>query len=617
MINQDLLFGSSEKVFKTSTFLSKANEDKKRKDFKFTEAKKYFLSYFAKTMGSIKLYYVPESKGEGKIESLEVKETKAIFDQIPVINYRKNNNDDEDKNDSDEKEGYKFDIKKWFINKHHTTYAINSDPRASRFYEDKKTEQKYINLSKGFLHKKIKKFDDYPTEIKDNVEKINNHICKIWNSSNKDAYEYCLNWFACAFTGHKMETAIFLKSAEGVGKSIFVDFIIEHVIGSDIGMMTAKVNQMLKFNYQLLGKIFVCLEELPSASKSEWHSLSDILKDLITNANMDVERKYFDAMKVANYISLMIFTNNDNTIKFGKDIRRYFMADVSHESVGDLNYYKDLKDAMTRETGEAYFMFLLERYESIKDKFNCADIPLTESKIEMKINNLTQVLKGVKEMFLRNGQGIKDTETKSGHYEVSKLKSEIELLNNYKFKSTQSFTSSLRTDLPILNIEAYGKNKTQHIKPISFDDLLKFYKTKGFWSDKYDKIETEDKTNNDIEDIESRRFNETYKKLYLDAMKEIDDLKQKIKLLEEARTEKNNSEIESNKNKSSQIVDELEKDLMDLEMKGEQERKVIQVEEKKKMPEKVQIVIDSEDEDDEDEINFVGDKTNNIKSFFK
>ena len=102
-----------------------------------------------------------------------------------------------------------FNLKEWFMKSHYQTYKINSDPRCSRFYVSTKTDQAFINLFKGFLHKTIKKYDSYPQNIKDDVEKIINHITNVWNSGNEECSEFCLNFLAHALTGHKMQTALF------------------------------------------------------------------------------------------------------------------------------------------------------------------------------------------------------------------------------------------------------------------------------------------------------------------------------------------------------------------------------------------------------------------------
>ena len=522
-IQQDLIFGNASKVFSVEKLLKLSEQDKTSKDFNFTETKKYFLTFFAKAMGDARYFYEPQEEGDGLIENMTSLQMDKIMKQIPVIKYSSS--------EGEEAKAYKFDISKWFIEQHHTTFKISSDPRSSRFYESPKTGQKFLNLSKGFLFKNPKKFCEFPEKIRKNVQMINNHIINVWNSGNVDAGEYTLNWFSHALTGHKMETAIFLKSGEGTGKSIIIDFLIQKVIGSALGLSTSRAKQLMGFNAQLLGKVFVCLEELPASSKSEWFSISDFLKDLITGSSIDIEKKYSDIVQTTNLISLIIMTNNENTIKFGKDMRRYFLADISHDKVGSIEYFTELEKAMSKETGEAYYSWLVERYEATKNTFKCEAIPLTESKIEMKIKNLTPLLKFVKEQYLMNKTGIFDAEKKHKKLELSHLKSLINLAENKEiFKSTQSINSAIASDLPIVKTVEYGKGKTLHIEPIDFQTLMDFYIKKGFWSDKYDKFNAgEEEEPSQLDEVKKSDF----KQLYEEQLNTTLALQKQIKELQE------------------------------------------------------------------------------------
>ena len=479
IIKSENLFGISKKVFSIKTLKKYIKEDCIT-DTTFTKTKEYFLKHFAKSIGETRYQYEPsEDDTDGKIKNITKMEMNEILENFDT-NYQYA--------DENGKLG-KFGLKNWFNKSYDETFKINSDPRAKKFYKSKKTGQKYINLSKGFLHKNIKSFDSYSEEIKNNVNKVIQHIENVWNSKNKEASEYTLNWLAHSLTVHKMNTALFLRSGEGTGKSILVDFFIKFVIGLELGLSTARAQQLMKFNSQLLGKILVCLEELPTASKSEWFSISDFLKDLITGSSIDIEKKYQDCIQTVNMISLMILTNNDNTIKFGKDARRYFFADISHDKSGDDNYFKDLVSILNKETGEAFFMYLSERYEANKD-FNEENVPLTESKIEMKNRNLTTILKHIKTEFLMNRKGLFNNSIKHKMIKLNDLKDTINSEYNIKY-STHAFNIALKSEIPICNIINYGKNKDLFIEPIDHKDLLAFYIKKGFWCDKFDKYETD------------------------------------------------------------------------------------------------------------------------------
>ena len=474
-INQNEIFGNTKKAFNLSTLNAFAESDLVS-DHTFDKTKKYFLTYFAKSLNDVFYEFQPqEDEEDGHIVNREHLNGvwASIMKELSYIEHNRK---------------ITFNLKEWFMKSHYQTYKINSDPRCSRFFTSTTTDQAFINLSKGFLHKTYKKFESYDQNIKDDVQRVINHITNVWNSGNTECSEFCLNFLAHALTGHKMNVALFLKSGEGTGKSIILEFIINHVIGEALGLSTPRVQQLMKFNSQLLGKIFICLEELPTASKSEWHSVADYLKDLITGSKIDIEKKFQDCIQTVNLMSLVILTNNENTIKFGKDARRYMMCDVSHDKVGNTDYFNKLVKSCNRQTGEAFFMWLTERYESTKDFKNVIECPLTDAKREMKQKNLTPILRHIKDEYVSKRCGLNNPDIKHNMIKLNDLKDDI----NIKFAlnmTTTSFHTCLKCDIPIIETLIYGANKHLYIKPVSTEKLLQFFIKKGFWcttNDAYD-----------------------------------------------------------------------------------------------------------------------------------
>jgi uncharacterized coiled-coil protein SlyX len=463
-IDQDKLFGFTERAFQIEDLVNMMEDDAKH-DHDFKNTKRYFLTYFANTTDNHFFEYEPqEDQDDGEI--LSRPDLKPIFDKISQIPYYAKG------------KTHYFNLKHWFIKEHHTTYKLRAEPLKPRFFTGKKTGRKYINLSKGFLHKMRKPFASYSNKVKKAVQKVLDHIKYVWNSGNDDNYQFTIKTLAHMLTGHKLPIILFLKSGEGTGKSCIIEFIVEHVIGRNMGLVTSKFPG--QFNYQLVGKIFVCFEELPSGGKNDWHKTTEVMKDLATGKTMTVEQKYKDVVDVINMLNIAVNTNNDNAIRFGKDIRRYLMLDISHDKVGDDKYFKELGDMLTRETGEAFFMYLNELYESTMD-FSPVETPLTESKIEMKNRNISEILKHIKTEYIAEKKAFENIQNADNMIKLNDLKDEINLTYGLNM-STQAFNIALRQDIPIIKTVIYGKNKALYIKPISHEDLLAFFQKKGFWS---------------------------------------------------------------------------------------------------------------------------------------
>jgi hypothetical protein len=483
-IDQTKYFGKAKFVYDHETFKAIIDNDTANDTTQFMKTRQYLLTYFAQSTKAKTIYlYEPIKDGRYNIRSDGIHELDQVFDKLGKINFvRKNINGD------DEKQCFRLDL--WFRQKHLQSFAISSDPRQEIFYRCPDNNQRYINVSKGFLHKKIVPYASYDDSVKRKVKKVLNHILNVWCSKSEKQYAYVLNWIAHACTGHKMKSALYLKSGEGTGKSIIISFLVYMVIGENLGLITSRANQLLGFNSLLLEKILVVLEELPNESKQNWHSLSDFLKDLVTGGKIDIEKKYEDMIQIVNLISLMILTNNENPIKFGKDARRYFMCDISHDYVGDTAYFNELSSICEDKlVGEAFFMYLTEHYEANRN-FNESEMVITETKMEMKERYTTSILTFVKDMYIKKGRHFQSYANNNRIREVklNDLKDCVNTMYHKEF-TTKGFNIALGQDIPIMKTFTYGKNKDLYLKFIDHHTLKEFFEQKGFWDDKFDKYD--------------------------------------------------------------------------------------------------------------------------------
>jgi len=437
----------------------------------------YLNRYFAHGCDGNKLFFTP-AINYGGAESYETFETiddgsmkKRVFNYVDKVTMMK---------------GAKpstVSLKQQFFDTCDCTLKIGSDPRETRFYTDPTSKMNFINLSPGFLHKGPLPYGQYPAHVQANVKQVLDHIKNVWNSKDEAAYDYCLKWLAHALTGHKRNTALFLNSGEGTGKSCIMEFIITHVIGYALGLITVHAGKLKAFNSQLLGKILVVLEEMPSGSSHEWASITEIIKHLITGGSLEIEKKFQDSVQVANLISLVIFTNNlqvggkGSPLKFGKDIRRFLMCDVSHDRVDDTKYFKGLTAAMNRETGEAFFAYMLEVYEESKDTFDESVIPMTQTKELMKTRNLGDVLTFFRDHYLKAGLSLSSLT-------LADLAMHMTEALEKKW-SIQMLSKALPNELPGIKIIA-PRNAKKYIENYSHAMLKAFYIKKGYWNATYD-----------------------------------------------------------------------------------------------------------------------------------
>ena len=108
-----------------------------------------------------------------------------------------------------------------------------------------------------------------------------------------------------------MYSILYLKSGQGWGKGIITDFIQRYVLGTQLVYKTSDPQTILgSFNGQLLGKLLLLLEEMPT-ERSEWNSLYRALKDKITSDTIEIHEKYKTPKQYKNFMSTIVLTNEN------------------------------------------------------------------------------------------------------------------------------------------------------------------------------------------------------------------------------------------------------------------------------------------------------------------
>ncbi len=183
------------------------------------------------------------------------------------------------------------------------------------------------------------------------------HLLHVICNGDHKLNEWLLDWMADIVQnpGRKPGTAIVLRSGEGTGKSIAVDYL-----GRIFGPLYAKVSQQShligKFNAHRTGKLLINANEATWGGDREG---AGVLKDLITETKQTIEFKGVDAFEIDDY-ARFIFTSNDNwCIPASADARRFCVLEVSNSRVGDEAYFAALCKEMDG-SGPAAFLYVLE-----------------------------------------------------------------------------------------------------------------------------------------------------------------------------------------------------------------------------------------------------------------
>jgi len=444
--------------------------------------KQYINTYFFKILNtSTVLYWNALTQNFETVENKTIKDTRLQKDLEVIVNK------------------VPFKIQRWFFSIENPGYKTKHQINQPTIYFDEISKCNIINMFPLLLHvnKERKLFNSYDEDVQDKVNTIWNHIKKIWCSSNEEQFRYAQLWIAYMVSGKKMTSAFYLKSIEGVGKSIIIQFLKNKVLGSKLVLQSSDTEILTgTFNGALARTMLFCLEEAPCSSGQQWKALDSRLKNYITEDEMFVTLKYSDTKQCANNLSIILNSNKD-AVLLNVGTRRYFVPDVVNykESIA----YFDNLIAITNIDiiGEAFYFHCLDIVAAnllSNKKFNeQSEIPSTENSKQNINDNQTALYKYIKDEYVLNKIGIN-----------KKFKTFCEEFTEY-CKTNKLFAKVAKGDIKVklltigIKIDDKSKHHNQNWLVYSKDQLLQIFKNKNLIND-LDGYESDD--NDDENDIE-------------------------------------------------------------------------------------------------------------------
>ncbi|MBK1621808.1 hypothetical protein CKO42_26200 [Lamprobacter modestohalophilus] len=176
------------------------------------------------------------------------------------------------------------------------------------------------------------------------------------------------------------EVAVVLKSeARGTGKGTFGRLVCQ-LFGNHARHITHSRHLTGNFNAHLRD---CCLLFADEAFFVGDRAGSEVLKGLITEPTLIIERKGVDAIQAPNRLKIIMATNADWVIPAGADERRYLVLEVSTEHRQDHAYFSELNRLIDGGAG-ALLHYLLSLDLS---GFNIRKVPTTRSLTEQKTHS--------------------------------------------------------------------------------------------------------------------------------------------------------------------------------------------------------------------------------------
>jgi hypothetical protein len=231
------------------------------------------------------------------------------------------------------------------------------------FLPGKKTPDDYFNTWQGFAVEPEK--GDWSL-IQDHIENV---IC----DNDPELIEYFYNWVAFTFQrpDEQAGAALVCRGGKGSGKGTIGSFLM-NIWGAHAMHISSSKHLTGNFNGHLADTCFLFSDEATFAGDKQGEG---VLKAMITEHVITVERKGIDAIQQPNYLKVFMATNHDWAVPATRDERRYCVFDVSPARTGDKPYFDALHKAKQSKTVQAAFLFdMLAR--DISD-FHTGQIPDT------------------------------------------------------------------------------------------------------------------------------------------------------------------------------------------------------------------------------------------------
>ena len=292
-------------------------------------------------------------------------------------------------------------FKTWFANRftevrgrdgriRRVTWAVRwlQDPRRRQyegleFYPDPNNapgSPKYLNLWTGFDvqpatnpdWKSYKTFRDH----------LLNNVC--------DGDEALFRWLF-AFFAHivqrpreRLGIALVLRGKRGAGKTK-----VGEIIGALFRRHWFLVDSARYVTGQFNAHMASCL--LLQADEAVWagdKAAEGRLKGLITAPTQFVEAKGVDPVPLANYVRLMLTSNEDWVVPAGKDERRFVVLDINPRCAKNATYFAEI-DAEMAAGGLEHLLGDLLAFDL--DSVDLRNFPRTEALLEQKMNSLSPI----------------------------------------------------------------------------------------------------------------------------------------------------------------------------------------------------------------------------------
>ena len=205
------------------------------------------------------------------------------------------------------------------------------------------------------------------------------HMLENICSGEQEHYDYLLRWMArtVQYPAKSGQSAVVLRGKQGTGKSFFVKTFGE-LFGRHFLQVADAKHLVGAFNAHLRDCVVLFGDEAFYAGDKKHES---VLKTLVTEDMLHYESKGVDSEQGANYVHLLMASNNEWVVPADMDDRRFFVLEVSDQHARDTNYFGAIQTQLENGGYEALLHMLLNLDIST---FQVRNVPKTAALGEQK-----------------------------------------------------------------------------------------------------------------------------------------------------------------------------------------------------------------------------------------
>ena len=195
------------------------------------------------------------------------------------------------------------------------------------------------------------------------IQPIIDHLLVVYCAGVLAHYNWLMNWLANLVQNPRVKpgTIVVLRSEQGAGKDVFLEFFGLRVMGDGLFYQTKDIDKVIgRFNSCVEAKRLIALNEI-SMPCDKWHSTMDKFKSMATDPTVTIERKNQEPRVVKDFSAYIVCSNNDSPLRIEKSDRRTMCLEVSNEKIGDTDYFEPLVELCERhpDTPAAFMAHLM------------------------------------------------------------------------------------------------------------------------------------------------------------------------------------------------------------------------------------------------------------------